>query len=342
VRARFALVAVAVAATALPAAAETYIDFEVYSVNARGRVTNLTADPALDTSPSPSPDGTKIAFVSTRSGQPDLYVMRAAGGQATRLTTSPFDDQAVSWNDAGATQVAWSPDSKRLAFDVQNATFSPTCQTNCVTWSVYLINADGTGLHSIATEARAPAWSRDGRKLAYEDLVTPYGEALGVAIDGINGSRVRFRAYNANSSAGPVWSPRRDEVAFQANGAVHTVCADGTGRHRLARGRGPTWSPDGAALAFTRDGAIFRTSRAGTLTRRVAVVGAVAGQPAWSPGGRAIGVAARAGKTATQIVVLPAAGGRVLRLATADRLDSGPRWLGRTGSLVYARCICPG
>ena len=125
-------------------------------MNARGRVTNLTSNPALDTSPSPSPDGTRIAFVSSRDGQPDVYVMPAAGGRATRLTTSPFDDENVAWNDAGTTSIAWSPDSKRLAFDVQNATFPPTCQTNCVSWSVYLINADGTGLHSIATEARAP------------------------------------------------------------------------------------------------------------------------------------------------------------------------------------------
>lgn len=341
-KARLALAVVAVVATALPAAAETYLNFEVYTVNARGRVTNLTANPALDTSSSPSPDGTKIAFMSSRSGQLDLYVMPAAGGPATRLTTSPFADQTVAWNDAGSTSIAWSPDSKRLAFDVQNATFPPTCQHNCVTWSVYLINADGSGLHSIATEARAPAWSRDGRKLAYEDLVTPFGEALGAAIDNIDGTRVRWRAYNADSSAGPVWSPRRDELAYPANGFVYTARVDGTGRRKLARGRGPTWSPDGAAIAFTRDGAIFRMTRAGTAIKRLATIGAVAGPPTWSPGGRAIAFAARPGKSFMQLMVVPAAGGKPQRLAKADRLDSGPRWVGRTGLLVYARCVCPG
>ena len=82
--------------------------------------------------------------------------MSASGGAPVRLTTSPFEDQTVAWNDAGKTSIAWSPDGKRIAFDVQNATFPPTCQTNCVTWSVYIVNADGTGLHSIAIEARAP------------------------------------------------------------------------------------------------------------------------------------------------------------------------------------------
>jgi TolB protein len=342
VKTRVACAVLAACAVALPAAsADTYPNIEIYTVNARGRVANLTSNPALDTSPSPSPDGRRIAFVSSRDGQPDVYVMPAAGGPATRLTTSPFDDEVVAWNDAGATSIAWSPDSKRLAFDVQNATFPPTCQTNCVSWSVYLINADGTGLHSIATEARAPTWSHDGRKLAYEDLVTPYGEALGVAIDSINGSRIRFRAFNADSSAGPTWSPRRDELAFQANRTVYTARADGTGRHRLARGDYPAWSPDGASLAFARGAGVFRMSRIGAGVRRLAVVGVAAGAPTWSPGGLAVALSARSAAGA-QVVVVPAAGGRPQRLAAAPRLDSWPRWLGRTGLLLFARCTsCP-
>ena len=243
-KAAFALAIVTVCATAVAgASAETYPNFDVYRVDARGHLTDLTSNPALDTSPSPSPDGSRIAFVSSRSGSPEIYAMSASGGAPVRLTTSPFEDQTVAWNDAGKTSIAWSPDGKRIAFDVQNATFPPTCQTNCVTWSVYIVNADGTGLHSIATEARAPSWSRDGRVLAYEDLVTPYGESLGIKLDFINGTRIRIRAFNADSSFGPRWSPRRDELVFQANGSVYTVRRDGSGRHRLTRGLNPRSCP---------------------------------------------------------------------------------------------------
>jgi len=331
----------AACAVALPAAsAETYPNIEIYSVTARGRVANLSSSPALDTAPSPSPDGKRIAFVSSRDGQPDIYVMSSAGGAATRLTTSPFDDEIVAWNDAGTTSIAWSPDSKRLAFDVQNATFEPTCMKNCVSWSVYLINADGTGLHSIATEARAPAWSRDGRRLAYEDLITPFGEALGVAIDRINGTRVRFRTFNADSSVGPTWSPRRDELAFQANNAVYTVRADGTGRHRLALGATPSWSPDGAALAFTHNGVLLRVPRAGGTPRRLAR-GPRLGSPAWSPGGHSIAVVV-AGHP-QKIGVVPATGGPQRGLVAAPGYEGGLAWLGRTGSLLFTRCSsgCP-
>ncbi len=139
-KAALALAVVTACATAVAgASAETYPNVDVYRVDARGYLTDLTSNPALDTSPSPSPDGSRIAFVSSRSGSPEIYAMSASGGAPVRLTTSPFEDQTVAWNDAGKTSIAWSPDGKRIAFDVQNATFPPTCQTNCVTWSVYIV-----------------------------------------------------------------------------------------------------------------------------------------------------------------------------------------------------------
>jgi Tol biopolymer transport system component len=338
-KAALALALVTVCATAVAgASAETYANFDVYRVDARGHVIDLTSNPALDTAPSPSPDGSRIAFVSSRSGSPEIYVMSASGGAPTRLTTSPFDDQKVAWNDAGRTSIAWSPDEKTIAFDVQNATYPPTCQTNCVTWSVYIVNADGTGLHSIATEARAPSWSRDGLLLAYEDLVTPYGESLGIAIDFINGTRARLKAYNADSSFGPKWSPRRDELAFQASGSVYTVGRNGSGRHRLTRGLNPTWSPDGTALAFVRGGVVLRMTRTGTRIKRVAIAGKTAALPAWSPGGRAVAVLTTPATGPLQLAVVPSGGGRLQRLAAAARFDSGPFWLGRTGLLVVAAC----
>jgi Tol biopolymer transport system component len=343
-RIRLALAAVAVGATALPAAsAATYPDLDVFTVDARGHVRSLTTNPALETSPSPSPDGTRIAFVSSQGNKPEVYVMPATGGTATRLTTSPFEDNAVAWNDAGRTSISWSPDGKRLAFDVQNATYPSTCEKNCVVWSVYIVGADGTGLHSIATEARSPAWSRDGRLLAYEDGVTPDGEATGVAVDRLNGTRVRIHAFNADSSVGPAWSPRRDELAFQAGGRVYTVRADGAGLRRLARGTTPAWSPDGGSIAFARGGALLRMSRTGTAVRRLASGWATVGYPAWSPGGRAIAFFARTrvGSGAPQIAVVPATAGRPQRLAPVPGYDAGPAWLGRTGSLVFAGCGTP-
>src|SRR2546426_8094288 len=46
-------------------------------------------DTASATEPAFSPDGSRIAFTSTRDGQPEIYVMDADGTNASRLTNSP-------------------------------------------------------------------------------------------------------------------------------------------------------------------------------------------------------------------------------------------------------------
>jgi Tol biopolymer transport system component len=57
----------------------------------------LTIDAALDVDPEWSPDGTKIAFTSTRDGQADVYVMLANGSGQTRYTANAANDESPSW-----------------------------------------------------------------------------------------------------------------------------------------------------------------------------------------------------------------------------------------------------
>jgi tetratricopeptide (TPR) repeat protein len=65
----------------------------------------LTTD-ANDTAPVWSPDGSQVAFISSRAGNWELYVIDVATGREVRLTDSPATDVAP----------AWSPDGKQLAF----------------------------------------------------------------------------------------------------------------------------------------------------------------------------------------------------------------------------------
>lgn len=80
---------------------------DIYVKSVSGRtVTQLTSDAASDVMPAISPDGTRIAFASNRSGSWNLYLMPATGGQAIQLSVSPAHELHPSW----------SPDGKRLAF----------------------------------------------------------------------------------------------------------------------------------------------------------------------------------------------------------------------------------
>ena len=76
--------------------------------------------------PAWSPDGRRIAFTSSRDGDPAIYVMNANGSEVMQLTD----------NSAGDYEPAWSPDGKRIAF------------TSFRSWyvGIYVMNADGSGV----------------------------------------------------------------------------------------------------------------------------------------------------------------------------------------------------
>jgi len=71
-----------------------------------GEPRRLTSSPQADLNPRWSPDGKKIAFISTRSGSPQIWTINPNGGEASPLTNL----------STGASGVIWSPDGQSLAF----------------------------------------------------------------------------------------------------------------------------------------------------------------------------------------------------------------------------------
>jgi Tol biopolymer transport system component len=108
---------------------------EVYVMNADGsgqqRLTTTggrVSSPAFDSvdeNPSWSPDGTRIAFDSTRDGNWELYVMNADGSGQTRLTDHPALDA----------RPVWSPDGRQIAFESEREARGAR--------HVYVMDADG-------------------------------------------------------------------------------------------------------------------------------------------------------------------------------------------------------
>src|SRR5215204_5099704 len=64
--------------------------------------TRLTHNPMFDGDPAYSPDGTRIAFTSNRSGNPEIYVMKYDGSDPENLTENPAEDSHADWSPNGS------------------------------------------------------------------------------------------------------------------------------------------------------------------------------------------------------------------------------------------------
>ncbi len=109
--------------------------------------------------PTWSPDGSHIAFVSSRDGDPSLYIVRQDGSNLRRVTTAPPGSRDL--------QPDWSPDGSRLAFN----RWTPSGWQMLCCSHLYVVNVDGTNLTPVTSgEGDSdwdPAWSPDGSQLAF-------------------------------------------------------------------------------------------------------------------------------------------------------------------------------
>ncbi len=110
---------------------------------------NFTSHPANDLSPTWSPDGSRIAFVSNRDGSYGLWIINSDGSNPHKIVI--FSNQGGFSNTP-----KWSPDGSKIAFWDNNLyTISPTGSNKIMIKATY--TAEGHGI----------AWSPDSTKLAY-------------------------------------------------------------------------------------------------------------------------------------------------------------------------------
>ena len=277
--------------------------------------------------PLPTPSrvlkNTKIAFVSDRDGNYEIYVMDIDGSNLVRLTNN---------NDYDCEPV-WSPDGHKIAF----------VSRRDGTDQIYIMNADGsdqTRLTYTGTGSNgAPTWSPDGKKIAFASSRDKRWQIYVMNADG-SGQTCQTNFYW--DSLCPTWSPDGSKIAFSSiyemkNSEIFIMNADGSGPTRLTDTttvceNNPKWSPDGRTIIFDAYDLfanpspchIYLVKTDGSDRIRLTEIGSNT-EPTWSPDGKKILFASgRDGNF--EIYVMDTDGSSQTCLSKNIAMDNFPAW----------------
>jgi serine/threonine protein kinase len=219
---------------------------------------SITPTPTQTLGPTSTPLGGgagQIAFVSTQTGIPQIYVMNLDGSNLQQVSKMPD----------GACQPDWSPNGLQIVF----ISPCPARQNDHPGANLFVINNDGKGLiqlPSLDGGAFDPSWSPDGQCIAFASLQNGLAQINVVNLNDYILTRLTEESADVRLpdwSRQPAWSPDGKQIVYTGHSRLTDalqiwVMSDLGQDQKLLIRRGPTywdflpnWSPDGKSILFS-------------------------------------------------------------------------------------------
>lgn len=199
-----------------------YPEFDIYISDLQGNIVKkLTDSPGYDAEAVVSPDGKKIAFTSTRSGDLELWTMDIDGSNLKQITSG-------LGYDGGS---FFSPDSKKLVFRSSRpktpeaiAEYKQLLSENVVApteMEIYTCNIDGSDLKQVTNLGKAnwaPFYHPSGKKIIFSsNHHSTRGYDFQLYMIDTNGENLKQITWESEFNAFPMFSPDGKKLVFSSN-----------------------------------------------------------------------------------------------------------------------------
>jgi Tol biopolymer transport system component len=284
--------------TTATALAATGLTQTLAAATALAAPTQTMAAAAIPANSTPAPPATTIAAIEPATAVPAIEQIAFSSYQGNSIMISIMNNDGGGLRtiqlEGNANNPTWSPDGKRIAFELKRDNIS----------DIYIANIDGSGLMNLTADAANdgdPAWAPDGTSIAFVkfDNQTRKNEIYTIGVDGQNQQK-RTRT-SSQSDEFPAWSPDGQQIAFASKQNNHydlyVLSLVGKPLIRLTDTpntdeTAPAWSPNRQTIAFAAKtegvGQIWTINVNGEARTQLTDTNAIDESPTWSPDGKRI------------------------------------------------------